>query len=100
MTGLSDHDGRNTQKLALAGELSVLEAVHTPQETRTPRDGRHDRLHAALADIDARAGRLSGAVAGYRMALAAREDRVWMRLRLAWLYMRQRRFKSAAREML
>lgn len=85
-------------KLALEGEVSIEEAIHTAAWSSGPRDSRHGRIHAALAAIDARAGRRQAAIAGYRMAVAAGADRVPTRLKLAWQYAWQGQLTGTASE--
>jgi len=85
-------------RLALAGEVSVTEPILTAPDGAGPRDGGHGRVHAAMARLDARRGRMADAVAGYRMAIAVGYDRVGVRGGLAWLFMKQRRWHAAATE--
>jgi hypothetical protein len=62
-------------KLGLEGERSLEELAATITPGRAVRHGQHGYLHAALARIDARAGRTLAAIAGFRMAIAAGERR-------------------------
>ena len=82
-------------KLALEGEASIEGVIRTRLSGGAPRDEHHAKVHAALARIDARAGRLSSAIAGYRMAMSAGADSWSVRSHLAWAYLRQGRWSRA-----
>jgi tetratricopeptide (TPR) repeat protein len=84
--------------LALDGEVSLADPVLTAPAGSGPRDGGHGRVLAALAQLDARHGRVAQAVAGYRLAIAAGYDRVSVRGGLAWLFVKQRRWRAAVTE--
>lgn len=85
-------------KLDIEGTESIEAPIHTPGFEAALTIGRHGRIHAALASIDARAGRLSTAVAGYRLALATGAYRLGARRKLALLYLRQGQIISAIAE--
>jgi tetratricopeptide (TPR) repeat protein len=104
---LSRH-GRNTEaaaayarslKLALTGVVPVHEMSWTITRGVEPRDRSHGRTHAALAGLDAAAGRAREAEAGYRMAIAAGYDRAGLRLSMARLLARRGRWRLAAAEL-
>lgn len=85
-------------KLALEGHEPVLDRAYTPTD-RSRRDRGHGRTLAALARLDARAGRVREAEAGYRMAVAAGFDRGSVRVALARLLARRGHWRGAASEM-
>jgi len=85
-------------RLVLEGEVPIDEAIRTALGGGDPRDGRHDTIYAALARMDARAGRLQSAVSGYRMAIAAGADVSSVHGRLAIVYGRQQSWMMAMRE--
>lgn len=72
-------------KLALEGERSLESLVTTNTPGRAARQEHHAYLHAALARLDARAGRISAAIAGFRMAIAAGDRRISVSRELARL---------------
>jgi hypothetical protein len=84
-------------RLVLEGEVSI-EDTQTTAVDGGPLDSRHGRIHAALARIDARIGRLGSANSGYRMAIAAGADVASVRSRLAWVCARQGTWTSAVKE--
>jgi tetratricopeptide (TPR) repeat protein len=83
--------------LVLGGHTRILGRLYTPTDA-SPRDRQHGRLLAALARLDARAGRAREAEAGYRMAAAAGFDRARLRLSLARLLAARGRWRDAAAE--
>ena len=85
-------------RLALEGEVSIEEAVESGSAGSARRDGRHGHVHAALAQIDARAGRTNRAIAGYRMACAAGADWATVHFQVGWLCVKQGHWSAALRE--
>jgi len=85
-------------KLALEGEEPIDVEILTTALGNAPRDRRHGQVHAALAQIDARAGRLRSANSGYRIAIAAGLDRAGVRRRLASVCFRQGQWTIAVAE--
>ena len=82
-------------QLTLAGEPLLERAIVTG-----PGDGRlvdpdHGLAHAELARLHARRGSIGRAIIGYRMSIAGGHDGVALRFRLAWLYLRQGRWRLA-----
>jgi tetratricopeptide (TPR) repeat protein len=85
-------------KLALEGERSFEALAATETRDRPVRQEHHAYLHAELAAIDARAGRIPAAIAGLRLAIAAGDRRPKVSRALASLYARERRWDEAAAE--
>lgn len=81
-------------KLALEGERSLEELASTNTASRAVRHGHHGYLHAALARIDAKAGRIPAAIAGLRMAMAAGDGRASVSGALARLLEKTARAKQ------
>ncbi len=86
-------------KLVLSGAVPVHEMSWTVTGGVEPRDKAHGRTHAAIARLDADAGRVRQAEAGYLMAIAAGYDRAAVRLAMARLLARRGQWRRAAGEL-
>jgi len=82
-------------KLALRGHRPLNEMIATDPSAGLLLDSDHGRVHAALARIYQSTGDTKRAVAGYRIAIVGGYDRVWIRLRLARLYLSRRQWRDA-----
>lgn len=88
---------RQSLRLALGGVMPLRQPNVSAASMTGPRDLDHGRIHARLARLDERQGRLAEAAAGYRMGIAGR-DRLILRMYLARTYAKQGRWWSAGRE--
>jgi tetratricopeptide (TPR) repeat protein len=82
-------------KLALRGHRPLNEVIATDPGAGILLDTDHGRIHASLARIYERDGDTKRATSGYRIAIAGGYDRVWIRLRLVRIYLRQRNWRQA-----
>jgi Flp pilus assembly protein TadD len=88
---------RQSLRLALHGATPLKQPNVSAASMMGPRDLQHGRIHARLARLDEKQGRLAEAVAGYRIAVAGR-DRMITRVSLTRTYLKQRRWRLAGRE--
>jgi Tfp pilus assembly protein PilF len=82
-------------KLALRGHQPLNEVIATDPSAGLLLDSDHGRVHASLARIYERDGDTKRALAGYRIAIVGKYDRVWIRWRIARLYAIQQRWREA-----
>jgi tetratricopeptide (TPR) repeat protein len=82
-------------KLALRGHRPLNVAIATDPSAGLLLDSDHGRVHASLALIYEGLGDAKRAIAGYRIAIVAAYDRVWVRRRLARLYASQQQWREA-----
>lgn len=61
-------------------------------------DPAHWRVHARIARLHTRRGAPARAITGYRLSVAGKHDGVGVRSTLAWLYLRQHRWRAASLE--
>ena len=84
-------------QLALAGHTPFNGVIVSDPDRDSLLDSDHARVHAKVARLCERSGDRKRAVAGYGIAIAGGYDNASIRLRLARLYVRQRRWADARR---
>lgn len=90
---------RRSLSLALRGVTSLRQPIGgRTASSDKPRDLDHGAIHARLAWLDEKHGRLADAAAGYHLAIEASRDTTVVRMRLARTYAKQGRWRSAGWE--
>jgi len=82
-------------KIALSGHKPLEGPILTcAEDDRRLKDPDHCQIHARLGRLYALKGNIPRAISGYRISIAGGGDGVWIRSRLAYLYLKQRQWKK------
>lgn len=85
-------------KVALAGHKPLEAPIATSAECDRPSDPDHSLIHARLARLYELEGDASRAISSYQISIAGGYDGVFLRSRLAHLYLKEYRWQKSAEE--
>jgi tetratricopeptide (TPR) repeat protein len=90
----------SAMKLALAGHAPLDGPIITNDgSSQIFRDPDHVLIHTRLAYLHDLKGEAEKAITGYRLSIAGGYDRIWVRARLARLYLRRQQRREAVKEL-